>query len=215
MLSTIAFAVFAADPLVLTSQNFDDVIKGSKPAFVKFFAPWCGHCKKLKPDWDKLANEVDSDKIVIADVDCTDGGKAICEKEGIKGYPTLKYYEDGESEDYDGERSLTDLKTFAEGNANGNKCSLQTKKECEPADLELLEKFEKESAADIKSEIATIATQLFSADEYLNELLKKLQTEYKEAAEARDSKKTALKKKTRVLKSLLKAKSAADEKEEL
>ena len=38
---------------------------------VKFFAPWCGHCKKMKPDWDKLMEEYkDNEKVVVAEVDC-------------------------------------------------------------------------------------------------------------------------------------------------
>ena len=45
----------------------------------------------MKPDWDSLASEYEgSDKVVIADVDCTAGGKPLCEKFGVKGYPTIK-----------------------------------------------------------------------------------------------------------------------------
>ena len=40
---------------------------------VKFFQSWCGHCKRMKPDWDRLADEV-NDSVLIADVDCGDQG---------------------------------------------------------------------------------------------------------------------------------------------
>ena len=70
----------------------------------------------MKPDWDSLASEYEgSDKVVIADVDCTAGGKPLCEKFGVKGYPTIKYFNppDEEGEDYKGARGLADLKKFA------------------------------------------------------------------------------------------------------
>merc|ERR1712032_1705338 len=48
--------------------------------------------KKMKPDWDSLGAEYkDSTKVVIADVDCTAAGKPLCEKYGVRGYPTIKY----------------------------------------------------------------------------------------------------------------------------
>eukprot|EP00965_Chrysotila_dentata_P140780 4653927-Pleurochrysis_carterae.AAC.1 len=46
----------AAATLELTPDTFEEqVFKSGKSAFIKFFAPWCGHCKKMKPDWDTLA----------------------------------------------------------------------------------------------------------------------------------------------------------------
>ena len=46
----------------------------------------------MKPDWDKLMTEFDGHKsTVIADVDCTAEGKPLCDKEGVKGFPTIKH----------------------------------------------------------------------------------------------------------------------------
>lgn len=45
-----------SDVIVLTEETLEETIKGSKDAWiVEFYAPWCGHCKKLIPDWAKLA----------------------------------------------------------------------------------------------------------------------------------------------------------------
>merc|ERR1712146_549790 len=70
----IAFAALSAQAVVdLTDDTFADTIANSgKNVFVKFFAPWCGHCKRMKPDWDKLGETyADSSSVMIADVDCT------------------------------------------------------------------------------------------------------------------------------------------------
>ena len=92
---TLALAVAgtSAGAVDITSvEQFDTLItKTGKAAFIKFFAPWCGHCKKIKPDWDALGDVYeDSKTVVIADVDCTAAGKSLCEKFGVKGYPTIK-----------------------------------------------------------------------------------------------------------------------------
>ena len=75
----------------LTPDNWDEVTAG-KTVFLKMFAPWCGHCKKMKPDWDKLMEEFkDSPTALVADVDCTADGKPICDDNGVRGFPTLKW----------------------------------------------------------------------------------------------------------------------------
>eukprot|EP00439_Symbiodinium_sp_Y106_P016274 s4979_g2.t1 len=96
-------------------ETWDDAVSG-KTVFVKFFAAWCGHCKKMKPDWDKLMKEHSGSKdILIADVDCTAGGKSKCEEVGVRGYPTIKYGDPDDLQDYKGGRSFDDLSKFAKG----------------------------------------------------------------------------------------------------
>lgn len=111
------FASAIAGPVELNDQSkFDDALTSGKNIFVKFFAPWCGHCKAMKPTWDALGDDyASSSSVVIADVDCTsDGGKGVCEKFGVSGYPTLKYFKDGNAkgEAYDKGRDADSLKNF-------------------------------------------------------------------------------------------------------
>merc|ERR1711881_8443 len=53
---------------------------------------------------------------LVADVDCTTGGKALCDKIGVRGYPTIKHGDPNNLEDYKGGRSFDDLKKFADEN---------------------------------------------------------------------------------------------------
>jgi len=64
----------------------------TKNAFIKFYAPWCGHCKSLAPIWDELADKyADSSSVVVGSVDCTtEENKDLCGEYGVQGYPTLK-----------------------------------------------------------------------------------------------------------------------------
>ena len=79
---------------IVVGKNFDEIVRDpTKDVLVKFYAPWCGHCKKMKPDWDKLAEEyAGSTNVLIADVDCTAAGEPLCERFGIEGFPTIKVF---------------------------------------------------------------------------------------------------------------------------
>ena len=82
-----------SDVVVLTAQNFDDVVGRSKGVLVEFYAPWCGHCKNLEPEYDVLGKSVKrhSDHVVIAKVDC-DVERELVGRFDISGFPTLKWF---------------------------------------------------------------------------------------------------------------------------
>ncbi len=79
---------------------------------------WCGHCKRLAPTWDKLADEVAAaglEKVKIAKVDCT-VSRDVCSSQGIRGYPTLQLFKGGDLAapvKYSGSRDLAALLDFA------------------------------------------------------------------------------------------------------
>lgn len=122
LLSFLFFTIFAANVAFastvkhVTSSDFDETVKNSKDDLgwmVKFYAPWCGHCKKLAPTWDQLAAAADG-QFGVASVDCT-SNQALCGDFKIKGYPTLKYFKNKKIYSYQGARSLEALSEFAKG----------------------------------------------------------------------------------------------------
>uniref|UniRef100_A0A7S0UIS9 Thioredoxin domain-containing protein n=1 Tax=Polytomella parva TaxID=51329 RepID=A0A7S0UIS9_9CHLO len=101
-----------------TSENFEEKSSDGKLYFVKFYAPWCGHCVRLAPTWKELAaSYATDDQIEIAHVDCT-ADKSVCQSLGVRGYPSLKLIYEGEViENYSGMRDFNSLKSFVDENA--------------------------------------------------------------------------------------------------
>eukprot|EP00490_Sorites_sp_Unknown_P008661 CAMPEP_0114672498 /NCGR_PEP_ID=MMETSP0191-20121206/43023_1 /TAXON_ID=126664 /ORGANISM="Sorites sp." /LENGTH=467 /DNA_ID=CAMNT_0001935011 /DNA_START=61 /DNA_END=1464 /DNA_ORIENTATION=- len=92
----------------LTSDNFDEFIANNPKALVEFYAPWCGHCKALAPEYEKAAKQLKADGIetVLAKVDATEE-KDLSSKYGVRGFPTLKYFtgDVDNPQDYSGGRT--------------------------------------------------------------------------------------------------------------
>ncbi|KAG5180837.1 disulfide-isomerase precursor-like protein [Tribonema minus] len=91
-----------AEVQVLTGSTFKDVVGGGHHVLVEHYAPWCGHCKALEPEYNIVGDtyKADRDGVVIAKVDC-DAHKALCTSNGVKGYPTLKWYSKGSTKGED------------------------------------------------------------------------------------------------------------------
>ncbi|KAL1533804.1 Protein disulfide isomerase-like 5-2 [Salvia divinorum] len=91
--------------LELTESNFDAAISNFDYVFVDFYAPWCGHCKRLAPELDKAAPVLAGLKppVVVAKVDA-DKYRKLGSKHGVDGYPTLKVFIHGVPTEYFGPR---------------------------------------------------------------------------------------------------------------
>ncbi|CAG0921552.1 unnamed protein product [Notodromas monacha] len=81
----------------LTEADFDVELAKHRSALVLFYAPWCGHCKRIKPEWETAAGELKTAGVdgILAAVDVTKH-KSLGERFGVTGYPTLKYFSLGE-----------------------------------------------------------------------------------------------------------------------
>jgi protein disulfide-isomerase A6 len=107
-------AASAGGVVDLTPENFDSVVDGSKAAFVEFFAPWCGHCKSLAPEYEIVAEAFAKESgVVIAKVDA-DKHRDLGTRFDVHGFPTLKYFPKGSTtpEAYEGGRTADDIVGF-------------------------------------------------------------------------------------------------------
>lgn len=89
----------------------------------------CGHCKRLKPEYAKAAEElkVNDPPIHLVKVDCTEAGKDTCSKHSVSGYPTLKIFRDGEvSQDYNGPRDAAGIVKYMRAQVGPSSKELDT-----------------------------------------------------------------------------------------
>jgi len=147
----------------------------------------------MKPDWDKLSEEfADSPTAVIGDVDCTAEGKPLCEANGVKGYPSLKWGDPAALEDYQGGRDYKTLKTFATD---------KLKPMCSPTNLDLcdadkkaeIQKFMDMSPDDLAKSITEKEGELSSAEEEFKTFVEGLQESYQEGMKKKDDTLDAIK----------------------
>lgn len=109
----------AVNVLTLTADTFEQAVADHSFLVVEFFAPWCGHCKHLAPEWEKAATALKGDTsagqtITLAAVDAT-VERSLAEKFHIGGFPTIKIFEGNSASspsDYEGPRQAEGIITY-------------------------------------------------------------------------------------------------------
>ena len=140
----------------------------------------------MKPDWDKLMEEYKESKtVLIADVDCTAGGKELCNEIGVRGYPTIKFGDPNNLEDYKGGRTLADMKKHADENL-GPSCGPDNLDLCDADKKASIEKFAAMSVADLDTFIEESGTKMEAAEKDFKEFVENLQKSYEEANKKKD-----------------------------
>lgn len=183
--------VVAADVKVLTSDTWDE-LEGKK-SFVKLYAPWCGHCKKLAPVWEQLADKYPD--IEISEMDCTASeNKAKCGELGVQGYPTLLYSTGAGHEKYQGGRSLGELSTFVETEL-AESC-LDDESLCNSEDKALLAGFASVEQEELEAQIEAMEDEKKDANQEFEDIVKELNSRF---SAAKEKKETTLSKLSRTL----------------
>jgi len=139
----------------------------------------------MKPAWDTLMEDFkDSKTALVADVDCT-VHQDLCSKYGVQGYPTIKYGDPNNMEDYQGGRTLEDMQTFAKENLGPS---------CGPANLDLCDADQKKSVeealalsdADLEQKITDGEKSLEDAESTFKSEVEKLQATYEKLQKEKD-----------------------------
>ena len=115
VLCTVSRSCLAESDVVdLTADSFDSTIEMHASWLVEFYAPWCGHCKRLEPVWEKLATEMKAAgaDTKVARVDCDAHPKAA-QRFGVGGFPTIKLIRGGRAYVFAGAREVDAFKAFA------------------------------------------------------------------------------------------------------
>ncbi|EFA11421.1 Protein disulfide-isomerase-like Protein [Tribolium castaneum] len=154
------------DVLEFSDSDFESRVAEHETALVMFYAPWCGHCKKLKPEYAKAAEDLirNDPPIALVKVDCTEAGKETCNKHGVSGYPTLKIFRNGEfSQEYGGPREAGGIVKYMKAQVGPSSKELTSVQDLEKFlkaenDVSVVGFFEKES--DLKTAFLKLADKL-------------------------------------------------------
>ena len=169
----------------------------------------------MKPDWDKLMDAfAGSATQLVGDVDCTAEGKPLCDSNGVRGFPTIKWGDPADLQDYQGGRDFDTLKKFADENL---------KPICSPANIDLcdedkkaeIKKFQDMSDADLDKAIAEKEKELADTESHFTEEVQKLQEAYQKLSEDKDKKLASVKESGLGLMKSVKAAKGSAAKEEL
>merc|ERR550514_2251479 len=139
----------------------------------------------MKPAWDKLMEGDYGAGALVGDVDCTAAGKPLCDSNGVKGFPTIKWGDPASLEDYKGGRDFDALDKFASENL---------KPMCSPANIDLcddekkaeIEKFQAMSADDLAAAIAEKEKEMEAAEETFKNGVQELQNTYQKLMEDKE-----------------------------
>lgn len=147
----------------------------------------------MKPAWDSLMTEYkDSKTALVADVDCTAGGKSLCEKHSVQGYPTIKWGEPTDLKDYDGGRDLDSLKKFASENL-GPTCGPDNLDLCDETDKKFIAKFKKWDIDELEMEIDEKEQKVKKIESAGKKAVDKLEQEVKDLQEKIEKERTRTK----------------------
>merc|ERR1711874_738981 len=145
-----------------------------------------------KPDWDKLITAFKSSaSVLIADVDCTAGGKSLCDQVGVRGYPTIKHGDPSDLQDYKGGRDYAALKKFADG--LGPTCSPANIDLCDDEKKAKIEEFKTLGAAKREEMIKEKEAEGAKLEADFKAFVEGLQKQYKDENEKKDKAVEAIK----------------------
>ncbi|CAF1890237.1 BnaA02g06190D [Brassica napus] len=99
------------DVVVIKERNFTDVIENNEYVMVEFYAPWCGHCQSLAPEYAAAATELKGDGVVLAKIDATVENE-LAHQYSVQGFPTILFFVDGEHKPYTGGRTKETIVTW-------------------------------------------------------------------------------------------------------
>merc|ERR1711972_640689 len=134
----------------------------------------------------------DHETALIADVDCTADGKPLCEEVGVQGFPTIKYGDPNNLEDYEGGRDFKALSKFAKENL-GPRCGPANLDLCDEGNKTMVQEFMKMDSKALQKAISEKEEEMAKAEKELEDLLKSLQAQYEAGQKKRDDDKAKIK----------------------
>ncbi|EXJ70455.1 protein disulfide-isomerase A1 [Cladophialophora psammophila CBS 110553] len=156
----------ASDVHDLKTDNFKEFISEHELVLAEFFAPWCGHCKALAPEYEEAATTLKEKNIPLVKVDCTAEGD-LCKDYGVEGYPTVKVF-----------RGLDNIKPYPGARKAPAIVSYMTKQQLPAVSLLTPETLEEFKTTDKVVIVAYISADDKSSNQTFTSLAESLRDEY-------------------------------------
>jgi len=148
----------------------------------------------MKPDWDRLMDQFEGNPhALVADIDCTAEGKPLCTKHGVQGYPTIKWGDPTDLQDYQGGRTFDDLQSFAEENL-GPSCGPDSLDLCDDEEREKIEKFISLDDKALRKRINKLEKKKANAEQDYENTMEKMEKKKKRAEKDKKKALNAVKK---------------------
>lgn len=171
--------VYGGEGVVTLNERFFEGLTRNRIVFIKFFAPWCDHCKAMEEDWKTLSEVMaDNKRVMIAEVDCTsEKSEKLCEEQDIQGFPTLKYGDPDFMQVYEGERDLESLTEFAKTGLKLS-CSPVYREFCSEDDLFRMDWFMGMQFDSLKELADKVDVKIAELDDAFDDSMDDLDTEF-------------------------------------
>ncbi|KAI7850927.1 protein disulfide isomerase [Circinella umbellata] len=114
--AALTHSVLADEVITLDQSNFENEVMKEDLMLVEFYAPWCGHCKALAPEYETAATALKEDQVKLGKVDCT-VNQDLCQEYEVRGYPTLKVFRKGDTSEYKGTRKADGIISYMQKQA--------------------------------------------------------------------------------------------------
>lgn len=195
----------------LTQDNFDEHTNG-KTVFLKMYAPWCGHCQEIAPDWEKMAKEwTDHKRALVASVDCTKE-EDWCVAMGITGFPSLLFGDPSQGGvfllPFSGDKTYEGLSQFAKDTLTKPVCSAGNPSLCDKATKKKLKKMWKQSIEDLESSIKKKEQSIAQAEKDFQSSFEVMQAAYDKESQGNEIRKSEIRNNVKLLRTLMRKESS-------
>lgn len=215
-LTSTTLPLCSAASVELNKDNFEQLTKG-KTVFIKLYAPWCGHCQTLAPEWEKMAAEwEDHPQGLVAEVNCAkdEDAEDWCEDVmGVQGLPTILYGDASAGRiylnEYRWERTYDVLSEFAKDTLKEPYCSPSNVKACDKKTQKEIKGYLKMSEAKMDKEIEKKEKLMEQTEENFEKSFDKMQDEYDITSAAYETNTAAIRSTIRMLKEVKEMKQEA------
>lgn len=163
----------------------------NRPSLIKFYAPWCDHCKALAPTWKQLEEMYSESSVLVASVDCT-VEKALCNDMGVDGVPTIMHFHGGpHGKPYAGSRDIESLKQYISTNMAPSCDALHVDLCTDPTELAETRRLMESDAGALQAMEKSAQDKLDSTQSRFKTLVEGLQAVYQNAQETNTADETA------------------------